>query len=178
MSFCSSALCRRRPLPAALRSRDYVAPRPKPQRAATPGLLTAQPLSDLQPPKPSPLHRPLVGAFVRHGDGRAVRQLLVGLLRQRRPGPLVARLQPSVSLRSRRKAGVTYRVPFIIRQRGRVSYALRWLRAAVRQRPERTFRQRLEREFADVAAGRGEAVRRMRSTHQLALHNRGFLRLL
>jgi hypothetical protein len=125
------------------------------------------------------LHRSLLGAFVRHGAGRSTRRLLARQLERspRRTAALV-RLRPAVQLRNRRKAGVTYRVPAALAGPRRLSYALRWLRAAVRSRSERTLAGRLAAELAAAAAGRGEAARRRQAVHRTALLNRGFVRLL
>lgn len=81
-------------------------------------------------------------------------------------------------LRSRRKAGISYRIPYRLPPAGRFSYALRWFRAALDERSERTHGRRASAELLDLARGRGGTVRRREALHQTALLNRGFLRLL
>jgi hypothetical protein len=133
---------------------------------------------------PSSLALSLAGSLVRHGSGAQSRKLLSSLWVRSKgagvppPPAVLSRASPAVSLRSRRKAGITYRVPYLLGPRGRFSYALRWFRAAVRERPERTLLSRLAAELVDLNQGRGGAWRRRDTLHQTALLNRGFIRFL
>ena len=126
----------------------------------------------------------LAGALVRHGSGARARTLLAQLGRRAKlsalvhPHRLLLGTVPVVSLRSRRKAGITYRVPYLLPSRRGFSYALRWFRSAVRERTERTLDQRLAGELLDLGQQRGGTFRRRETLHQTALLNRGFVRLL
>jgi len=126
----------------------------------------------------------LAGALVRHGRGARARQLLLSLWRRTKvsslptPPRLLALAAPRVSLRSRRKAGITYRVPYVLGSTSHFSYALRWFRAAVRERTERLLDQRLGAELFELSQRKGGTWRRRDALHQTALLNRGFIRLL
>lgn len=126
----------------------------------------------------------LAGALVRHGQSARVRRLLRSLWGRSKQGSLppppllLAAAAPVVSLRSRRKAGITYRVPYLLPPPSRFSYALRWFRASVRERTERGFESRLGAEFLELGQRRGGTWRRREGLHQTALLNRGFIRLL
>jgi len=126
----------------------------------------------------------LAGALVRHGRSAAVRhrlRLLWSRTKQGslpRPPSLLASALPVVSLRSRRKAGITYRVPYLLPPASRFSYVLRWFRTSVRERSERGLDLRLSSELLELAQRRGGTWRRRESLHQTALLNRGFIRLL
>jgi len=128
--------------------------------------------------------RPLLGAiastFVRHGKRALVEKALFSLQSEHKEQQLfdLTYASPSVSLRSKRKAGIVYKLPAPISPKSSRSYALRWLRSSVRIRKERGFAQRLLSEFRDLRSKRGETFRRRQATHQTALLNRGFLRLL
>lgn len=126
----------------------------------------------------TPLRR-VANALVRHGSS-PVSLLRLHLVRYK-GSDLVSelnRLGPRVSLRIRRRAGVTYRIPYFLESSGHLSYALRWFRQSVRTRSEKRLVDRLAGELVDLSQSRGEAVRRRNSFHQTALLNRAFLRLL
>ena len=126
----------------------------------------------------------VAGALVRHGQSARIRRLLRSLWSRTKQGSfpppplLLAAAAPVVSLRSRRKAGITYRVPYLLAPSSRFSYALRWFRAAVRERTERGFESRLGAELLELGQRRGGTWRRREGLHQTALLNRGFIRLL
>lgn len=127
--------------------------------------------------RPRPLLGVLTSAFVRHGNRTRVEKAIIPLLK----GSNLINLTPAtpaVYLRSKRKAGIVYKLPVPLGDNSARSYALRWLRAAVRTRPERGFPSRLLAELKDLQNRRGETSRRRELVHQTALLNRGFLRLL
>ena len=130
------------------------------------------------------LARSLANVLFRHGRGALGRSTLRELwfrskeVRLAVPPHLLLPLRPSVALRSRRKAGISYRIPYLLAPAGQTSHALRWFRAALDERTERTHGRRAVGELLDLARGRGGALRRREAFHQTALLNRGFLRLL
>lgn len=87
-------------------------------------------------------------------------------------------LTPSVALRSKKKAGISYKIPFILNPLRSHSFAFRWLRQSANRRGERTVGLRVSRELFDALGYRGEAHRKRESVHQTALLNRGFIRFL
>jgi small subunit ribosomal protein S7 len=130
----------------------------------------------------------LVSAFIRHGHRsraeRTISALLVSLKKQFGPAQRktlsasLDQITPRVSLRGKKRAGISYRIPFILSQSSGPSFALRWLRQSLPKRTERSLDQRLFRELLDARSLRGEAYRRRESLHQLALLNRGFVKFL
>jgi ribosomal protein S7 len=132
----------------------------------------------------NPSARSLANVLFRHGRGTLGRSVLRALwlqskeIRSAVPPRLLLAVRPQVMLRSRRKAGISYRIPYLLSSAGQFSYALRWFRASLDERPERTHVRRAVGELLDLAQGRGGAFRRKDALHQTALLNRGFLRLL
>jgi len=90
----------------------------------------------------------------------------------------ISNLLPKVRLRSKKKAGLVYRVPAPLRPGQALSFATKWFRSAVKARSGRSFGDRLFRELVDAAASRGEAYKKKASTHHTALLNRGFTKFL
>jgi small subunit ribosomal protein S7 len=90
----------------------------------------------------------------------------------------IRNVTPSVRLRSKRKAGVSHKIPFYLSKQNQFSYALRWLRQSAKKRSERGFKLKYISELLDARSSRGEAYRKRESLHQTALLNRGLLKLL
>lgn len=83
-------------------------------------------------------------------------------------------VKPSVEVRSRRVGGATYQVPTEVRHKRQQALAIRWLINALRNRGEKTTRQRMAGEILDAAAGRGNAVKKREDTHRMAEANKAF----
>ena len=83
-------------------------------------------------------------------------------------------IKPSVEVRSRRVGGATYQVPTEVRNKRRQALAIRWLIIALRNRGEKTTRQRMAGELMDAASGRGNAVKKREDTHRMAEANKAF----
>ena len=83
-------------------------------------------------------------------------------------------VKPSVEVRSRRVGGATYQVPTEVRHKRQQALAIRWLIIALRNRGEKTTRQRMAGEIMDAAAGRGNAVKKREDTHRMAEANKAF----
>jgi len=83
-------------------------------------------------------------------------------------------VKPKLEVKSRRVGGATYQVPVEVRPERRVKLAMRWLVQYSRDRGEKTMRERLAGEFADAAAGRGNAVKKRDDTHKMAEANKAF----
>jgi small subunit ribosomal protein S7 len=83
-------------------------------------------------------------------------------------------VKPSVEVRSRRVGGATYQVPTEVRFKRQQALAIRWLINALRNRGEKTTRQRLAGELMDAASGRGNAVKKREDTHRMAEANKAF----
>lgn len=83
-------------------------------------------------------------------------------------------VKPSVEVRSRRVGGATYQVPTDVRHKRQQALAIRWLITALRNRGEKTTRQRMAGEIMDAASGRGNAVKKREDTHRMAEANKAF----
>jgi small subunit ribosomal protein S7 len=62
---------------------------------------------------------------------------------------------PVLEVRSRRVGGATYQVPVEVREKRRISLAIRWIVANSRKRSEPTMAERLAGEFMDAFRGEG-----------------------
>lgn len=86
----------------------------------------------------------------------------------------LAKLRPSVEVRSRRVGGATYQVPVEVRADRRETLAMRWLIDAARSRSEKTMALRLAAELKEALEGRGSAVKRREEVHKVAKANQAF----
>ena len=83
-------------------------------------------------------------------------------------------VKPKLEVKSRRVGGATYQVPVEVRPERRQALAIRWIINALRNRGEKTTRQRMAGEILDASAGRGNAVKKREDTHRMAEANRAF----
>jgi small subunit ribosomal protein S7 len=86
----------------------------------------------------------------------------------------VQNCMPKLEVRSRRVGGATYQVPFEVPPHRQTMLALRWIRDAARERPEKTMVERLAAEIVEAAKGQGRAVARKEEAHRMAEANRAF----
>ena len=86
----------------------------------------------------------------------------------------LANIKPNIEVRSRRVGGATYQVPTEVRHKRQQALAIRWIINALRNRGEKTTRQRMAGEILDASAGRGNAVKKREDTHRMAEANRAF----
>jgi len=81
---------------------------------------------------------------------------------------------PVIEVKPRRVGGATYQVPMEVEPERRVSLAMRWLLAAARSRPGKSFAQKLADELLDAAKNTGTAIKRREDTHRMADANKAF----
>jgi len=81
---------------------------------------------------------------------------------------------PVIEVKPRRVGGATYQVPMEVEPARRLSLAMRWLLAAARSRPGKTFAQKLADELLDAAKNTGTAIKRREDTHRMADANKAF----
>jgi small subunit ribosomal protein S7 len=81
---------------------------------------------------------------------------------------------PILEVRSRRVGGATYQVPVEVREKRRISLAIRWIVANSRKRSEPTMAERLAGEFMDAFKGEGSSVKKREDTHKMAEANKAF----
>jgi len=123
---------------------------------------------------------------------KAVRMLLLDMKRKYGVGwasastVVISRLRPSVLLRVRTKAGISHRVPYLLRGLQADSYAVRWFRAGIKRRDERNFFERVRLEWLSLdSVGQlrqrtvnvGYSGRNRDLVHSTALLNRGMISL-
>ena len=81
---------------------------------------------------------------------------------------------PQLEVKARRVGGATYQVPVEVSSTRRVSLGIRWLLDAARNRPGKTFAEKLAAELLDAANSTGTAVKRRDDTHRMAEANKAF----
>jgi len=79
-----------------------------------------------------------------------------------------------LEVRSRRVGGATYQVPVEVREKRRISLAIRWIVANSRKRSEPTMAERLAGELMDAVKGEGSSVKKREDTHKMAEANKAF----
>ncbi|NLX35105.1 MAG: 30S ribosomal protein S7 [Chloroflexi bacterium] len=83
-------------------------------------------------------------------------------------------VSPVIEVKPRRVGGATYQVPVEVSSTRRVSLGIRWLLDAARNRPGKTFAEKLAAELLDAANSTGTAVKRRDDTHRMAEANKAF----
>ncbi|NLV73240.1 MAG: 30S ribosomal protein S7 [Chloroflexi bacterium] len=81
---------------------------------------------------------------------------------------------PMIEVKPRRVGGATYQVPVEVDPVRRVSLAMRWILAAAKSRPGKTFAIRLADELLDASRNQGNAIKRREDTHKMADANKAF----
>ncbi|MFU8827072.1 MAG: 30S ribosomal protein S7 [Brevefilum sp.] len=83
-------------------------------------------------------------------------------------------VSPLMEVRPRRVGGATYQVPMEVDPSRRKNLAMRWIIAAARQRPGKSFGEKLANELMDASTNSGAAYRRREEAHRMAEANRAF----
>ena len=86
----------------------------------------------------------------------------------------VRNVSPVMEVRPRRVGGATYQVPMEVAEDRRLTLALRWILSAARNRPGKSFAEKLSAEILDASNNQGSAVRKREETHKMAEANRAF----
>jgi len=86
----------------------------------------------------------------------------------------VENVAPILEVKSRRVGGATYQVPVEIREKRRMSLAIRWLISYSRSRGEDTMAQRLANEFMAAYKNEGASIKKREDTHKMAEANKAF----
>lgn len=86
----------------------------------------------------------------------------------------VENVAPILEVKSRRVGGATYQVPVEIREKRRMSLAIRWLISYSRKRSEATMAQRLANEFMAAYKNEGASIKKREDTHKMAEANKAF----
>ncbi len=83
-------------------------------------------------------------------------------------------VSPLMEVRPRRVGGATYQVPMEVDPSRRKTLAMRWIITAARQRPGKSFGEKLANELMDASTNAGAAFRRREEMHRMAEANRAF----
>lgn len=142
-------------------------------------------------PEPDPVYGSvLVGKFIncimRRGKKSVAQKLLYRALeiiekREKSGEPVLKVFEqaiqnclPTLEVKSRRVGGATYQVPVEVRPERRYTLAIRWLIQYAKQRPGRSFSEKLANELMDAARNTGGAIKKRDDTHKMAEANRAF----
>jgi len=83
-------------------------------------------------------------------------------------------IKPLLETKSRRVGGATYQVPVEVDEKRATSLAIRWLLTYSKQRPGKSFMDRLSGEIMEAADNKGGAIKKREDTHRMAKANRAF----
>ena len=83
-------------------------------------------------------------------------------------------VRPHIETRSRRVGGATYQVPMDVRKERSYSLGIRWLVQNARERPGKSFREKLVGEIMDAYNNKGGAIKKKETVHKMAESNRAF----
>jgi len=86
----------------------------------------------------------------------------------------IKNVSPVMEVKPRRVGGATYQVPMEVPPYRRFALATRWILAAARSRPGKSFSEQLAGELLDAANNTGSAIRKREETHRMAEANRAF----
>ncbi|MBE6769212.1 MAG: 30S ribosomal protein S7 [Ruminococcaceae bacterium] len=83
-------------------------------------------------------------------------------------------VMPQLEVKSVRKGGATYQVPFEVRPERKQTLGLRWISTYSRNRSEKTMKERLAGEILDAINGVGGAAKKRDDVHKMAEANKAF----
>ena len=83
-------------------------------------------------------------------------------------------VKPVLEIKSRRVGGATYQVPVEVREKRRVSLAIRWLVFYSKQRKENNMSEKLAAELLDASNLAGASIKKKVDTHKMAEANKAF----
>nr|YP_009117886.1 ribosomal protein S7 [Gnetum gnemon]YP_009117890.1 ribosomal protein S7 [Gnetum gnemon]AJE71513.1 ribosomal protein S7 [Gnetum gnemon]AJE71518.1 ribosomal protein S7 [Gnetum gnemon]ALK01072.1 ribosomal protein S7 [Gnetum gnemon]ALK01076.1 ribosomal protein S7 [Gnetum gnemon] len=86
----------------------------------------------------------------------------------------IKEVTPRLIVKSRRKSGSTYQVPFEIKPNQGKILAIRWLLEASRKRLGPNMESKLSYELIDATKEKGKAIRKKEEIHKMAEANRAF----
>jgi len=86
----------------------------------------------------------------------------------------IENVRPHIETRSRRVGGATYQVPMDVRRERSYSLGLRWMVAQAKERPGKSFQDKLVGEIMDAFNLKGGAIKKKETIHKMAESNRAF----
>ena len=128
-----------------------------------------------------------INQLMRRGKKTIARKIAYGafeiIKKQSKQEPLdvfekaISAVGPKVEVRPRRVGGATYQVPMEVKEKRRLSLAMRWLVEAAKKRKGESMDKRLAKEILAASNNEGEAVRKRINIGRMAAANRAFAHL-
>jgi len=126
----------------------------------------------------------LINGVMNHGKkstaSKIVYESLEKVKKRKKEDPLkvfeqaINNVKPLLETKSRRVGGATYQVPVEVEEKRGLSLAIRWLLSYSKQRPGKSFVDKLSAEILEAADGKGGAIKKREDTHRMAKANRAF----
>lgn len=91
---------------------------------------------------------------------------------------ILSRLKPSVGIRIKKVAGISYQLPCPISDERASKMAISWFFKALQQRSEKKYSQKVKSEILDIMKGKGFSLQKKNSLEKVAVENRPFLHFL
>jgi small subunit ribosomal protein S7 len=91
---------------------------------------------------------------------------------------VVEKLKPKIAIRVKHAAGVTHRLPVIIKEEKEYGMAIKWIIKSMSDNMERGMVDKLYKEIVNLKEGIGVALKRKEELYKIAVTNRPFMRLL
>jgi small subunit ribosomal protein S7 len=86
----------------------------------------------------------------------------------------IENVKPHIEVRSKRVGGATYQVPMQVTTKRRLSLAIRWIRAAAREKKGKPMADRLAEELIAAYKKEGAAIQTRENVHRMAEANKAF----
>jgi len=86
----------------------------------------------------------------------------------------IENVKPYIEVRSKRVGGATYQVPMQVTTKRRLSLAIRWIRAAAREKKGKPMADRLAEELIAAYKKEGVAIQTRENVHRMAEANKAF----
>ena len=86
----------------------------------------------------------------------------------------IENVKPHIEVRSKRVGGATYQVPMQVTTKRRLSLAIRWIRAAAREKKGKPIADRLAEELIAAYKKEGAAIQTRENVHRMAEANKAF----
>jgi len=87
---------------------------------------------------------------------------------------VLSAVAPAVEVRSRRIGGANSKIPMEVKEPRRTALAMRWIIEAAKGRHGMGMAKRLAKEYADIFAQTGSALKKRTDTHKMAEANKAF----
>ncbi len=86
----------------------------------------------------------------------------------------IKNVSPLVELKSKRVGGANYQVPIPVAGERRSTLAIRWIKAAAKNKKGKSMAEKLADEFIDASNKVGAAMKKREDVHRMAEANKAF----